>query len=1024
MPATSEILIDRNGDGFYDDARVRFLVNPSDPSETFWARLIDLGACLGLESQALPLPLFVRTDDAGRDPVDSEVLYSIQSIDDIAAIESPFDGLPVQSSSVVVENELPRSADLLDIFTPQGMLLDLDGDLLPDSTTIGFDLPEDLPACIGVALANLATRIGLESGGISLPLVGDAGRILRVRVNHSPAVLRSEGDGWTAQGDPDSLSALIEALSQTWPHYGFPDTAGARYSVDVLGRVLASHSRPEDEPSSIQWELQWSAEPETDRILKALDRDLISRLMPGNEVEVTIFACEPLPVRKKIERSIEQNFSERGIEAASVTVLSAFKSGLSWLCEVVLPDLVTRDVARLEIEYRRFAPAGPPPHLDLSIRWLQELFPGNEILARELGIPLDAITIAESTSEDGPVYLARAFDSDGAQLGAWECDLLSYAMPFLPNSGRSEQVQVTTGGFIASVDGLERRVPIDTDLDRFWRFWQGEVLPRVLQDIREDGGFAADRQPFFGALEAEVWLSSPNSRLGVREENDSAAEALHEDIYFNTLDTIEVVGQDESGERTTAPGPVIPIVHVAPGIAPHAVVRLRSPLPRGLPSPDLSITELRMADHDIVPVIDVEDDGALSNLTCGALRSIEGPATAIPALLRTDDVEILTHLPLPRMLRAKDAAGEPPPMDVNLHGDAVASLSATLASQDVVFAWVEDHSYQGRDIIGLALREELRGRVWSPSKLSQLKPTALIVARHHANEISSTNAALRLAHLWATDPEWEGLRKALNVVILPYENADGAALHARLSAASGAATWKHHPARYNALGHEFGEDFHNRQAQWGEARARPAIWRRWLPDVIVDNHGVPSHEWVQPFAGFGSPPRFSVSYWIPQALMYGIVRYVDDPDFPDHIAAALALREAVSDVVRDSDIGDLNRSIGESYRFWGQSRDPDSFPGDVHKDMLWHMSASPVDAEGRGFNVRYPRTTVLSWVTEVNDETATGEHLARVARAHLLANRAMLDLMAAAGGSPYHRVLNINGRTALQYKRDRPLKLG
>jgi len=32
--------------------------------------------------------------------------------------------------------------------------------------------------------------------------------------------------------------------------------------------------------------------------------------------------------------------------------------------------------------------------------------------------------------------------------------------------------------------------------------------------------------------------------------------------------------------------------------------------------------------------------------------------------------------------------------------------------------------------------------------------------------------------------------------------------------------------------------------------------------------------------------------------------------------------------VRDTDIGEWNRVYGESYRFWGQSRLPDRFPGE------------------------------------------------------------------------------------------------
>ena len=49
-------LIDRNGDGFYDDAATRFVVAPDEPGRAFWSCLFDLAALIGLECHALPLP--------------------------------------------------------------------------------------------------------------------------------------------------------------------------------------------------------------------------------------------------------------------------------------------------------------------------------------------------------------------------------------------------------------------------------------------------------------------------------------------------------------------------------------------------------------------------------------------------------------------------------------------------------------------------------------------------------------------------------------------------------------------------------------------------------------------------------------------------------------------------------------------------------------------------------------------------------------------------------------------------------
>ncbi|MEZ4521273.1 MAG: M14 family metallopeptidase [Thermomicrobiales bacterium] len=1021
MTDLDNYLIDRNGDGYIDDANVRFVALPDDATDPmqFWSSLIDLAARIGLNAQALPLPLFIAPDaETTIDPV------GLRNLEDIESLGSQPE--PAQHREDINGNAPPRSTDFLDLFTARGLLEDLDDDRLPDATSFGMTLPDEIPPALGAALCNLAVRIGLESGGVTFPVVADRRASLSIVLNDGPAVLRQENGGWAAEGDGESLPRLIDEIARSWPAFGEPDTAGARAGVEAISRSLSPARDVGTQESRVLWELQWSAEPEVERLLTAIDRDLLPKVQPESDVDLVVFACEPEAVRRRLEQSVSDRLTSKRPGNSSVRVLSAFKAGLSWLMDVVLKELEGQPVERLEVRYQRFEASGTARHLDLSIRWLQELFPGDEIAAQRLGIPLDAISFVEDGSTGSPIYRAHAFDANGDEIGSWECDLLSYSMPFMPNVEGSDHVAVTTGGFIAKVDGECIETRVDTDLDRFWAFWQGDVLKRVVAGINEKGGFSADLQPFFGALEVDVHLSAPNSRLGIREENDSAAEALHEDIYFNTLDTIEELGLQTTGDKTSAPGAVVPFVHVQPGVAPHAVVRLReAPEPAPLPAP-VRVANLSIDQGELVAGIEI-DAGHLppdvEQSIVNRLVKYESRARSFAADLLVANRRVRIRLPLPEMISGDDEP-EPPPMDRNIHGDQVIEWCGRVAGPDTVAAWIEGESYQGRPIPALSLHSASPGRVWSPVKLSILKPTALIVARHHANEISSTNSALQLAHLVGTDAEWAELIEHLNIVAIPYENADGAALHARLAATSGTETWKHHPARYNALGHEFGEDFHAPDSQFGEARVRPVLWNRWLPDAIVDNHGVPSHEWVQPFAGFGSPPRFRVSYWIPQALIYGIVRHVDDPDYPEHEAAALRLRDVVSAAVRETDIGDLNRQIGASYRRWGQEREPQRFPGEFHDDMLWHFGETPVDPEGRGFNTRYPRTTVLSWVTEVNDETATGDHLEMVARAHLVANRAMLDMLVRAGSRAERSVSKLDdGRIVERFNRPRPLRL-
>ncbi len=1013
-------VVDRNGDGYADDVDARLvLALPGDiAGRGLCARLLDLAAQLGLGTHALTMPLVVPTGTAR---TDGRPDVTIASEDDvpILADQEPATREPARDPGAM-------SGCLTDVFTTRGTLADTDGDLLTDATRLAFDLPDALPASLAAALANVAARIGLESGGITLSLVRDGGARFVVRPGDGPARLAATGDGWLAEGDPADLAQLLDRVAAGWPHVTAPECGGAGQALGRLRRWLAGDGPEPNDPGAVLWEREWAADWEVERVAAAIaalpDDALGGRLM--------VFASEPPDVRRALAGRIETDLRSRGLDV-DVVILSAFKAGLSWLREVVTPALAALPAppASLRIAYRRMTTEGT---LDLPIRWLQELFPGPELLAAAQGIDPGAIELVEAGEDAPATFVAAAFDADGASLGRWTCTPPCRVQPFVAALGDEPgRVVVTTGGvMVADGDGWRELARVPTDLETFWELWQGEVVPDLLGLVERAGARTA-AQPFFGELLTEVWMSEPNERLGVREENDSAAEALAEDIYFTTLDAIELFGQRQTGEALTAPGAIVPVVRVVPGAAPRARTTLRAAPPHpSLPHPELPVAELRLDGDGIALTVDATVDGdpspTLARLQQLATMDLASGQRALSARIRLHGDTVDLRLPVASPLPSRPASRIPrPSMTANLHGDAIIDLAGSLAAAPEVTAWVEDWSYQGRPIPALALAAPCEGRLRSPLKAAMLKPTYLVVARHHANEISSTNAAFQLAWLCANDPQWRRYLDAVNVVVVPYENPDGATLHARLASFPESRTWKHHPARYNALGFEYGFDHLNPDSRFGEARARGSLWRRWLPDVVVDNHGVPSHEWVQPFAGYGSPPRVRVSYWIVLALLYGIASYRDDPALPEQRASVEALRAAVSAKVRDTDVGDWNRIYGASYREWGQSREPERFPGEFHDDMLWHVAAVEPESPRRGFHLLYPRTTVISWVTEVNDETAEGKHLERVARAHLLANAATLDLLAAAAApAAAEWIEHGDGTRTHRVGRRRPLRLG
>ena len=140
---------------------------------------------------------------------------------------------------------------------------------------------------------------------------------------------------------------------------------------------------------------------------------------------------------------------------------------------------------------------------------------------------------------------------------------------------------------------------------------------------------------------------------------------------------------------------------------------------------------------------------------------------------------------------------------------------------------------------------------------SAYKPTIFITGRQHANEVSSTSHILRLAELLATDPAYKEILKKVNVIMHPVENPDGAPMAYELQKLT--PTHMLHAGRYSALGMDVASQVGLPDPLLPESLVRGRVWRDWLPDIYLNPHGYPSHEWVQQFAGY-VPPGFR-TYW-------------------------------------------------------------------------------------------------------------------------------------------------------------------
>ncbi|MCZ0936516.1 MAG: M14 family zinc carboxypeptidase [Gemmatimonadetes bacterium] len=279
---------------------------------------------------------------------------------------------------------------------------------------------------------------------------------------------------------------------------------------------------------------------------------------------------EPPEIRRQLERETRDALIEAGApaDAVEVRVLSAFKQGYSWLEEVILPQLAGRDpgeIGDIVIRFRRNDPPEewPQQAIHTPVRWLHEIFPIDEIFARELGLELERIRFEQTT--DGPIYEVTVTDAGGAEILSDDFEPHRVLRPYFDRFRDYEHVRVTTGWIHAAA---EDRTLVDerivTDPEAFWDHYQSVVLPAIYDYVmdRHDGipdGGNADA-PYFGELTVELEMSEPNYRLEVDNEIHAPMDALHEEIYFGTIEFFDLIGRNSRGQGLTFPGRILPVM--------------------------------------------------------------------------------------------------------------------------------------------------------------------------------------------------------------------------------------------------------------------------------------------------------------------------------------------------------------------------------------------------------------------------------------------------------------------------------
>jgi hypothetical protein len=579
---------------------------------------------------------------------------------------------------------------------------------------------------------------------------------------------------------------------------------------------------------------------------------------------------------------------------------------------------------------------------------------------------------------------------------------------YLEGSPELGYVHPTTGG-IRLWQGdrvlLDRSVP--TDRERFWETFQKKWLPALLESMRNrrQCNFCDQALAFWDAIRFHVWIEETDVGLGIGDERICPMDALHEDIYFVLLAAFSEFRQHAGFSDAMQLGRILPKTFPFNNDGSPAARLTATPLdwPMSMdnqavvPGSDMNIIGLQFVKKklrvDMAFSADTESDAKLGDWAA-VLRKRGLIVDNFPDYFGV----WMNHPERKPSNRKAESLLAPelkvPPADRLLRYADVTTWMKQWHGAAHLSVWQAAISFQSRPVWAVEAVLASGGQWVSIPRLRLLKPTLFCNARHHANEISSTTACLIAAGELAATLEGQACLRQVNVVFVPMENPDGVCTLEELLFGTGR---KFHAARYNALGAEYYSDYFRDPPRFPEAAAKTRIWKRWLPEIMIDHHGVPIREWDQPFSGY-APTGFT-EYWIPRTFVYTHIPFSDSPGHPLHeTAQALAtlMREALT---AEPDIVASNQEIARRYERYARGPQPDVFPPTSSDPLLVY----PLSERGQhtNFAVRYPDITRSDIIVEVPDEVASGDMLERCVRAHRKIQEAAILFLQRSGGYAY-----------------------
>lgn len=777
------------------------------------------------------------------------------------------------------------------------------------------------------------------------------------------------------------------------------------------------------------YDLKWEVDEFRERFSAILDQ-----ISKNDNIEIYAALSESDDVRRNLENELKRLVLEKGAKLVKNQIVCAYKQGFSWLDEFVSEEIKNDDIESIDIKFKPFLPEGqteikddykgatpsynnigeenPDNWFDIPIRFLQELYPIDDILSEKLNLNREVIKFSTYSEDKDITYCAKVF------LKSNECKTFEYKVryserPYLDEYKSMGKVHPSTG-YIKVVKNNKILIDerIKTDLENIWDIYQGEVLPECLEFAKKktDNQVNTKNQPFFAQLRLDITASEPEKKLTCREDMISSLNSLHEDLYFVGSDYFKNYGVKNNKEIIDAPGLILPVLKTKEG-KPEFKVTLYDQLEKepcikydgkilkskyDRKSTSLYLKEIKLEENKIIAsfMTNIDDDSLVKSY----LELLQDDVLDISKdLYGIDRIEISNgYFNISADIKEKEHIEKDLSIeDINIYENELIGyeqyieIIEQLKRVKGLKVYKAANSYMGRKVYVVEFEPKEEGYISRVKRINNL-PSEIINSRHHANEVSSTNSAFMLIKELLTNKKYKDLPDKINLSIIPMENVDGSAIHYELQKDN--PNWKLHVARFNSIGKEFYYEYFNVDTIHTEAMAFTNLWEKWLPDIVVDNHGVPSHEWEQQFSGYTSPSY--KGFWLPRALLYGYFWVVTNEEYKDNYLLNKKIEDVIADSVqKNEEITKFNKEWISVFEKFAHAWMPNLFPADYYRDMINYWIYFSYDKNHRYPSIKIPWITTVSYTSEVADETAHGEYLNTCAKAHKEHDLAVIDML-------------------------------